>query len=186
MKFKQGFVLGLAAFLLVSCTGGLKQTAPMSNAAPERPALVAPAPSSSTMAAMPSTQPPEPTTELAAEPAATKTGSLMSGEHPTQGTVRLLTENNQSWIELGADFATSELGPDLVVILHRSADVLGSTQPPAYPINQGDYVVIAPLQAFQGAQRYAVPQNINLADYQSAGIWCRRFNAMFGSATLRA
>ncbi|MFM7425133.1 MAG: DM13 domain-containing protein [Elainella sp.] len=149
----------------------------MPSPASDRPAIVTPAPSSNPSALADAMQPGN---RLA------KTGTLMSGEHPTQGTVRLVTENNQSWIELGPDFATSELGPDLVVILHRSADVLGSTQPPAYPINEGDYVVIAPLQAFNGAQRYAIPANVNLADYQSAGIWCRRFNAMFGSATLRA
>lgn len=177
MKFKQGFVLGLAAFLLVSCTGGLKQTAQMPSPASDRPAIVTPAPSPTPAAMADVMQPGNP---LA------KTGKLSSGEHPTQGSVRLVTENNQSWIELGPDFATSELGPDLVVILHRSADVLGSTQPPAYPINEGDYVVIAPLQSFTGAQRYTIPAAVNLADYQSAGIWCRRFNAMFGAATLRA
>ncbi len=179
MKFKQSFVLGLAAFLLVSCTAGFKQAAPPANSAAnagsETPAIVAPAPNSQPAAEARQTEGP-----------VKKMGSLMSGEHPTQGTVRLLTEGNQSWIELGADFATSELGPDLVVILHRSADVLGSTQPPAYPISEGEYVVLAPLQAFQGAQRYAIPAEINLADYQSAGIWCRRFNALFGAATLRA
>jgi hypothetical protein len=111
-------------------------------------------------------------------------GTFVAGEHPTQGTVRLITREGQSMIELGEDFATSELGPDLVVILHRSDNVIGSTQPPAYPIQEGDYVVIAPLQQFQGAQRYTIPADINLADYRSVGIWCRKFNAMFGAATL--
>jgi hypothetical protein len=77
------------------------------------------------------------------------------------------------------------LGPDLVVILHRSEDVIGSTTPPAYPINEGDYVVLAPLQQFKGAQSYPIPDTINLADYRSVGIWCRKFNATFGAAALR-
>lgn len=111
-----------------------------------------------------------------------KSGTFVSGEHPTQGTVRLITRNGQSFIELGEDFETSELGPDLVVILHRSNNVIGSTAPPAYPINEGDYVILAPLQQFSGAQTYPIPNTINLEGYQSAGIWCRKFNALFGAA----
>ncbi|HEY9646457.1 MAG TPA: DM13 domain-containing protein, partial [Chroococcidiopsis sp.] len=76
-------------------------------------------------------------------------------------------------------------GPDLVVILHRLPDVLGSTEPPAYAIQEGDYVVLAPLQSFRGAQRYTVPADIDLSNYASVAIWCRRFNATFGAAVLQ-
>ncbi|MDJ0846490.1 DM13 domain-containing protein [Crocosphaera sp.] len=111
-----------------------------------------------------------------------KVGSFVSGEHPTQGTVRLVSEKEQTLIKLDSDFKTSEMGPDLVVILHRSPDVIGSTKPPAYAIQEGDYVVIAPLNKFSGTQEYIIPENINLAEYQSIAIWCRKFNATFGSA----
>lgn len=138
-------------------------------------------------AATPASPSPALTAESIAQsgtPVGTQSGRFVAGEHSTQGTVRLVTQNGQTTIELGEDFVTSELGPDLVVILHRSSDVIGSTQPPAYPINAGDYVVVAPLQQFQGAQRYVVPADVNLADYRSVGIWCRKFNAMFGAAAL--
>lgn len=115
---------------------------------------------------------------------ATRSGAFVSGEHPTQGTARLVTQGNQSFLELDQAFKTSTLGPDLVVVLHRSTNVIGTTKPPAYPLKEGDYVFLAPLKKFSGAQRYAVPASVKLADYNSAVIWCRKFNATFGSARL--
>ncbi|EKQ66864.1 Electron transfer DM13 [Leptolyngbyaceae cyanobacterium JSC-12] len=113
-----------------------------------------------------------------------KSGSFVPGEHPTQGTARIISQNGKNFLELDQTFKTSEMGPDLVVILHRSSNVLASTKPPAYPLKTGDYVLLAPLQKFSGAQRYAIPANVNLANYQSAAIWCRKFNATFGAAKL--
>jgi hypothetical protein len=168
MKMQGWLILGIAAFI-VGCTGSRVEQSESSTAP-------SPDPTASTIPASPNLAQSTETAE--------RTGTFVSGEHPTEGTVRLVTRNGQSSIELGEDFATSELGPDLVVILHRSNDVIGSTEPPAYPINEGDYVVLAPLQAFKGAQSYPIPSTVNLADYQSAGIWCRQFNAMFGAAAL--
>jgi hypothetical protein len=72
----------------------------------------------------------------------------------------------------------------LVVVLHRSPNVIGSTKPPTYPLKTGDYVFLARLQKFSGTQRYAIPATVKLADYKSAVIWCRKFNATFGAAKL--
>jgi hypothetical protein len=115
---------------------------------------------------------------------ASKTGTFVSGEHTTQGTASITTKNGQSFIKLGKSFKTSSSGPDLVVILHRSDNVIGSTKPPAYSLKKGDYIILGRLQKFSGTQSYAIPKNINLADYKSAAIWCRKFNATFGAATL--
>jgi hypothetical protein len=68
--------------------------------------------------------------------------------------------------------------------LHRSGNVLGTTQAPNYALKSGDYIVLSRLRKFSGAQRYAIPANINLANYRSAAIWCRKFNATFGVAPL--
>ena len=75
-------------------------------------------------------------------------GTFVSGEHETKGTARIITENGKRYLELGEDFTTFNMGPDLVVILHRSEDVIGSTVPPAYPLKEGDYVLVAPLYHF--------------------------------------
>ncbi|GAB4148169.1 MAG: hypothetical protein Fur0046_26640 [Cyanobacteria bacterium J069] len=120
---------------------------------------------------------------MAASPTVVKSGTFVSGEHPTQGTARIVTEGGQRFLEFGENFRTDS-GPDLTVILHRSADVIGSTTPPAYAIREGDYVVLAELQQTQGAQRYAIPDSVNLDDFNSAAVWCRRFNATFGAAGL--
>lgn len=114
-----------------------------------------------------------------------KSGTFIPGEHTTSGTARIVTKNGKTFLELDQSFKTSDKGPDLVVILHRSDNVLGSTKAPDYPIQQADYVVIAPLKKFSGAQSYPIPENINLSDYKSAGIWCRKFNATFGVATFK-
>lgn len=123
---------------------------------------------------------PRPANQLSA---AVKSGIFVAGEHPTTGTVRLVSENGQRYLEFGTDFRTDS-GPDLVVILHRSHDVIGTTTSPAHSINEGDYVTLAPLQKTNGTQRYAIPTSINLEDYQSVAIWCRQFNATFGAAML--
>lgn len=124
-------------------------------------------------------------TAQATKPTVLSSGSFVDGEHPTSGTVRIVNRDGKRFLELDRTFKTSTLGPDLVVILHRSGDVIGSTKPPAYPIKQGDYVILAPLQEFSGAQSYAIPDKINLDDFKSAAIWCRRFNATFGAAMLK-
>ncbi|NQV10188.1 MAG: DM13 domain-containing protein [Cyanobacteria bacterium] len=119
------------------------------------------------------------------EPLLIRSGSFVSGEHPTKGAAQLVKENNKYRLDLNQDFSTSTSGPDLVVVLHRKADVIASTIPPAFPINEADYVLLAPLKSYSGAQSYPIPESINLDEFKSAAIWCRRFNATFGSATLQ-
>lgn len=114
------------------------------------------------------------------------TGNFVAGEHPTKGSVQIINQNGKRFLQLDRQFETSTSGPDLVVVLHRSANVLGETKPPAYALQQGSYVILAPLKQFNGAQTYEIPADVNLDDYKSAAIWCRRFNATFGAASLKA
>ena len=113
-----------------------------------------------------------------------RSGVFVDGEHPTSGTARQVERDGATTIELDEAFTTSSSGPDLVVALHRSRDVIGSSTPPAFPIKERDTLVLAPLKSFSGAQSYAVPEGVRVEDYQSAVIWCRRFNATFGAARL--
>jgi hypothetical protein len=140
-------------------------------------------PTTSPVAASPS--PANSTTETAQTAKVLRTGTFVDGEHPTSGTASLVEKDGKRILELDEAFKTSASGPDLVVVLHRLPDVIGSTTPPAYPINEGDYVILAPLQEYSGAQSYTIPDNINLEDFQSAAIWCRKFNATFGAARLQ-
>ncbi len=166
MKLKHLLTLSIACLLTVSCTRQESVNQPQ---------------------ASPLTQSNPTSTESArtVNQEAVKSGTFVSGEHPTQGTARIVMKDGQPYLDLDKSFKTSDKGPDLVVILHRSDNVLGSTKPPSYPIQQSDYVILAPLQKFSGSQSYPIPDNINLADYKSAGIWCRKFNATFGVAALK-
>lgn len=172
MKLRNLFILGLSSLVMVGCVREVSN-----NQVNESPIAVnASVPVSSTQA--------QPLAQSAQSPNSTaiKSGTFVSGEHTTQGKVRITTKNGKSFLELEKSFKTSESGPDLVVILHRSGNVINSTKPPSYPLKKGDYIVLAPLQKYSGAQTYSIPQNINLGDYKSAAIWCRKFNATFGAA----
>lgn len=105
-----------------------------------------------------------------------KSGSFVTTEqnHPTQGTATIITENGQSYLEFDSAFDTAS-GPDVQVILHRSSEI------PVKPSTQ-DYVILAPLKSFNGTQRYPIPENLNVEEFQSVGIWCRQFDVTFGYA----
>lgn len=174
MKLRHLLILGLSSLIMLGCVREVSK-----NQANESPIAVnASVPVSSTQA--------KPLSKSAQSPDSTaiKSGTFVSGEHTTQGKASITTKNGKSFLELDESFKTSESGPDLVVILHRSDNVINSTKPPSYPLKNGDYFILAPLKKYSGAQTYSIPQNINLADYKSAAIWCRKFNATFGAANL--
>ncbi|QEY32683.1 electron transfer protein with DM13 domain protein [Synechococcus sp. RSCCF101] len=155
--------LSLAATLTLGCTA--QESSPPAADAPTAEQTAPPTPPAGT--------------------AATREGAFVSGEHPTSGTARLLQENGDAVLTFDEAFSTSSSGPDLVVVLHRSEDVIGSTVPPAFPINDGDVVVVAPLKRTTGEQSYTLPADLNPDDFPSVAVWCRRFNATFGAARLQ-
>lgn len=113
-----------------------------------------------------------------------RSGTFVAAEHATTGAARIVNQEGQLALELDQAFQTDP-GPDLFVVLHRSADLLSSTEPPNYSLQAADYVVVAPLMKTQGAQVYPIPESIQASNYSSVAIWCRQFNATFGAATLR-
>ena len=46
------------------------------------------------------------------------------------------------------------------------------------------YVDLGRLRAFEGSQRYPIPDGVNLADYPSLVIWCERFSVLISPADL--
>lgn len=103
-------------------------------------------------------------------------GNFVDVEHPTQGTVSIVQDGNKRYLELSSDFK-SDRGPDLKVILHR-AEVVDLN------IEEGSYISLGELQEFSGNQRYEIPENVDLSEYNSVAIWCEQFNAIFGYAPL--
>lgn len=107
------------------------------------------------------------------------TGNFVKAEAPTTGTARIVREGGHSFLELDGAFGTSNQGPDLHVLLDSS------TAPPKSYSNQNSYINLGKLRSFQGAQRYPIPDGIDLNKYKSVVIWCRMANATFGYASLR-
>lgn len=64
-------------------------------------------------------------------------------------------------------------GPDLFVYLSRNPDGWEEEA-----INLGD------LKATDGAFNYEIPSDIDIDEFKSAVVWCRRFAVLFGHATL--
>ena len=166
----------LASLLVTACT-------------PSETTTVEPEPTTSGTAEVepPSTSSAETVAEPAIateETAMTRIGTFESAEHETSGGVELINQDGQPTLIFDDSFATSD-GPDLVVVLHRSANLLEESTPPAYPLEEEDYVVIAPLMTISGTQEYFVPVEIDLRAFESVAIWCQAFNATFGVARLQ-
>ncbi|MDS3862150.1 DM13 domain-containing protein [Thermosynechococcaceae cyanobacterium BACA0444] len=128
--------------------------------------------------------PTNPNQLLAQASTVVSSGQFVAGEKPTKGMAKIVNQGGKKVLQLDQAFNTSSMGPDLVVILHKSKNPIAGAKAP-FSLKSGDYVVLAPLQKFQGAQSYTIPENVNLANYKSVGIWCRKFNATFGYAALQ-
>lgn len=106
-----------------------------------------------------------------------KFGKFVAAEHPTQGAVSIVKENGKRYLVFDKTFK-SDMGPDLYVILHRGVVF------PKGSLKEPDYITISRLQKVSGTQRYAIPDNVNLANFRTVAVWCRSFNATFGYALL--
>lgn len=104
-------------------------------------------------------------------------GSFREAEKPVEGGFTIRREGQRTLLMLSEDFSTSRTAPDLKVTFGRAANPLSNSRPPAYPLQEGTYTVIAPLRAVSGAQTYELPADFDLADYGSLIIWCEQFNA---------
>jgi Electron transfer DM13 len=102
-------------------------------------------------------------------------GEFMKSEHPTTGMAQIVMKNGQKYLKFDDNFK-SDSGPDLFVILHRQGS------PKSYAAK--DYISLGRLQKLAGQQMYKIPNRVNVANYKSAVIWCRKFNATFGYAPL--
>ena len=105
-------------------------------------------------------------------------GSFVTTEqdHPTNGTAKIVEKNGKRYLEFSKGFTTAR-GPKVRVVLHRKGTV---------PVNlkEENYVTLANLKRFDGAQRYEIPANFDLNDFKSVAIWCEEFNVTFGYARL--
>jgi Electron transfer DM13 len=146
-------------------------------AAPEAPAPTEPSTRPATPpadAGATTTAPPPPP-----EPVDLATGSFVSRDHGTTGTVRVLElVDGRRFVRL-ENFETDS-GPDVYVYL--------STNPADGPEGAFDdsFVNLGRMQGNIGDQNYEVPEDVDPGAYASVVIWCDRFDSAFGAADLLA
>ena len=100
--------------------------------------------------------------------------------HQGQGTVRVLNLSDGTRIlRLDEDFRVTN-GPDLYVYLSADPEPHDSAElhnPRAFELGR--------LKGNVRDQNYTLPAGLNLSDFQSAVIYCRRFGVVFSSARLK-
>ena len=154
----------------------------------ERPAVVATA---ATAVATPSATPPpdaraEATATASPQPTATVTATaepaarlVAMGEwqgaddfHFARGQAYIVETAPGTYILRVENFSVRN-GPDLFVYLSRAPDGWEEEA-----VNLGD------LKATDGAFNYDIPPELDVSEFRSAVVWCRRFAVLFGHATL--
>ena len=125
---------------------------------------------------------PQQSTEVAPSGAATTvaTGKLHGLLHKTSGTVSILTTADGGHVLRLENFQTSN-GPDVRVYLVKGTNADNNDFIKAGGDN---FVDLGALKGNKGDQNYTIPSNVNLDEYKSVSIWCRRFAVNFGAAPL--
>lgn len=107
-----------------------------------------------------------------------KSGAFTSLAHQTSGTAAIYELPDGRKVLRLSDFKTSN-GPDVRVYL-----VAGSDGTDNDAINGGRFVDLGTLKGNLGDQNYELPADLNLSQYGSVSIWCKRFAVNFGAANL--
>jgi hypothetical protein len=129
----------------------------------------------------PAVSPPAAPPSLPAAPAEVATGKLISHEHRTAGTVRILRAADGSLVLRLENLATSS-GPDVHVWLSDAPVKPGKDGWALF--DDGRYLDAGKLKGNKGNQNYPLPAGTDLAGYTSVSIWCDRFDVSFGAAAL--
>ncbi|MCB5164284.1 DM13 domain-containing protein [Streptomyces bambusae] len=108
-------------------------------------------------------------------------GTLISHEHATKGTVKIIELPDGSRILRLEGLDTSD-GPDLRVWLTDAPVKPGSDG--WHVFDDGKHLSLGKLKGNKGNQNYPIPADTRLADYTSMTIWCDRFDVSFGAAAL--
>jgi hypothetical protein len=122
-------------------------------------------------------EPPSPATG----PQTLASGELISHEHATSGTVKLVRLADGSRVVRLENLDTSN-GPDLRVWLTDAPVKEGKAG--WHVFDDGKYVSLGKLKGNKGSQNYALPPEVDPSSYSSVSIWCDRFDVSFGAAEL--
>ncbi|MHA7270266.1 DM13 domain-containing protein [Arthrobacter sp. HLT1-20] len=117
-----------------------------------------------------------------AAPLELASGELISHEHASSGSVRILQLPDGRRILRFEGLDTSD-GPDLKVWLSDAPVIEGTAG--WHLFDDGGYLSLGALKANKGDQNYEIPPETVLGDYSSVSIWCARFAVSFAAAELK-
>lgn len=122
-----------------------------------------------------------PTPPAPAGPVELAVGSLISHEHATTGTVRIIAQPDGSRVLTLENLDTSN-GPDVHVWLSAADVVEGFAG--WYTAKSAEHYDLGLIKGNQGNQVYAIPADVDLAKYKAVDLWCVQFGVSFGAAQL--
>jgi hypothetical protein len=106
------------------------------------------------------------------------TGRFHSVSHETSGMATIHQLDDGKRFVRFTTFETSN-GPDVRVYLVAARDATDNA-----PVTRAGFVDLGAMKGNKGDQNYQVPTDIDLSQYQSVTIWCRRFGVNFATAPL--
>ncbi|MFG2195024.1 DM13 domain-containing protein [Streptomyces sp. NPDC048639] len=109
------------------------------------------------------------------------TGELISHEHRTSGTVKILEGADGDRFLRLENLDTSD-GPALHVWLTDAPVKKGEDG--WHVFDDGAHEDLGELKGNKGDQNYRIPPGTDLNEYTSVSIWCDRFDVSFGAAEL--
>ena len=114
----------------------------------------------------------------AVAPMTLASGSFHSNAHDTRGMASVIDLGEGRRVLRLTNFATSN-GPDVRIYLVAAPDVQDNAT-----VKTAGFVELGPMKGNIGDQNYEIPATVDLANYRTVTIWCKRFSVNFGSAPL--
>ena len=108
-------------------------------------------------------------------------GTLISHEHATTGTVRIIRQADGARVLTLENLDTSN-GPDVHVWLSAAHVVEGNAG--WFTAGSADYYDLGIIKGNQGNQVYEIPAEVDLSKYPAVDLWCVQFSVSFGAAEL--
>lgn len=108
-------------------------------------------------------------------------GTLISHEHTTTGTVRIVQQPDGARLLTLENLDTSN-GPDVHVWLSAAHVVEGTAG--WFTAGSADHYDLGLIKGNQGNQVYQIPADVDLSKYPSVDLWCFQFSVSFGAAEL--
>ena len=108
-------------------------------------------------------------------------GTLISHEHTTTGTVRIVQQPDGARLLTLENLDTSN-GPDVHVWLSAAHVVEGTAG--WFTAGSADHYDLGLIKGNQGNQVYRIPADVDLSKYPSVDLWCVQFSVSFGAAEL--